>query len=105
MNVDAILESRVATELQQDVPRGERVLRHTPQRLGRPDAVGLLKTCQVRDALLYHRAVAFAAGQSPHAQRRREQIIGSSGAALDLKGIVWFGFDDGSSMVDGLWQV
>lgn len=31
------------------------------------------------------------------------QIIGLDGQPLTLWGINWFGFDDGSTMVDGLW--
>lgn len=35
---------------------------------------------------------------------RDGQIIGIDGEVIDLKGIAWFGFDDGNSMLDGLWE-
>eukprot|EP00891_Asterochloris_glomerata_P009180 jgi/Astpho2/9180/fgenesh1_pg.00137_%23_8_t len=41
--------------------------------------------------------------QPQHTTTRDGQIIGVDGVPIDLKGVAWFGFDDGSTMVDGLW--
>lgn len=35
---------------------------------------------------------------------RDGQIIGLDGQVIDLKGIAWFGFEDGNTVVDGLWE-
>ena len=32
------------------------------------------------------------------------QLIGPDGKRMFLKGINWFGFDDGNTMLDGLWE-
>ena len=32
------------------------------------------------------------------------QLVDSTGKALFFHGINWFGFDDGNTMVDGLWE-
>ena len=32
------------------------------------------------------------------------QLVGPNGKALFFHGINWFGFDDGNTMVDGLWE-
>ena len=32
------------------------------------------------------------------------QLVGPNGKPLFLKGINYFGFDDGNTMIDGLWE-